>query len=216
MARWRAPARHNPAIFPSRDTFGRQGHSGKERNDGTGVDTTTYQDSRRPGRVMARNRQTPWHVCMPTSPSSGVGFAQNWRSGWAYAQLLYAAVLTNGSWASLTNSSDGSCSSSCALRTVPVPYLRPSWQLGNGTAVSVATPSPMPSSTGAQRGMDRRWRVQREATVRAVFESWPQGGSGLGMVRHWSSSTITVVLKGNISSLENYKYLRGWLPLSVA
>ena len=38
-------------------------------------------------------------------------------------------------------------------------------------AVSVATPSPTSSSTGAQRGMDRRWRVQRETTVRAALES---------------------------------------------
>ena len=34
----------------------------RERNDETGVDTTMYRDSRRPGRVMARNRQTAWRV----------------------------------------------------------------------------------------------------------------------------------------------------------
>ena len=43
-----------PSYFPeSEHTRPAQGRSGKERNDETGVDTTTYQDSRCPGRVMA-------------------------------------------------------------------------------------------------------------------------------------------------------------------
>lgn len=51
----------------------------------------------------------------------------------------------------------------------------------------------------AQYGMNRHRRVQYEATARTVHARILTlgGGSGLGMVRHWPSSSITVALRGN-------------------